>query len=253
MGAVRHLSLVPDPEPGRAYDALLDLLADDEEATARFERACRQYVLIPDGEVLAMRSALVRRGEHYRYEHIEAALYALALDELPESWAAGRERLRRRVRDRGAGGGAPTAAMAVEDLVATETVWLREMWLLAESPPSYDRLREVSAKVWRELRRRGVRFEPQDFTDEVHAVLCTVFPGSPGVAWDPAWADTLMLRAIAHVGERMRPEEYASDLPRMAYAEAEIGAAYVAEDRRRYRRTLREWMAAARDAADSDS
>ncbi len=251
--AASHLlSVVPDPEPMWAYDALLELLSEDEEALARFSRACGQYVIFPDGQVLAFRSALARRDHRYRYEHVEAALYSLALEELPESWAAGRERLRRLQENRSAVG-APTATTAVEDLLVAETVWLREIGLLAEDPPDYDRLREFAAKVWTELRRRGRDFQPEHFSEHVHAVLCAVFPHAPGAAWDETWADGLTTRAIAHVARRVAPGAYPGDSERVARADAEVGAAYAEEDRRRYRRALRKWLEAARDASDGSS
>ncbi len=254
MAEARHLSAVPDPEPVEAYEALLGLLAEDEEATARFEQACRQYVILPESVVWDLRKALAREGQHYRYEDVEAALYALVLDELPESWAAGRERLRLHVRDRdtdGARSEAPTTA--VEDLVATETVWLREIGLLAEDPPDYPRLREVSAKVWAELKRRGRDFEPEHFSEHIQEVLRVVFPHAPGSAWDAEWADDLLRRAVAHVGKTTPAGAYPGDSERVARADAEVGAAYAEEDRRRYRRALRKWLEAARDASDGSS
>lgn len=249
MAAVRHLSAVPDPEPVRVYEALLDLLAEYKEASARFESVCRRYTIFPDGEVLVFRAVLVRHGQHCRYEDVEAALYALALEELPKSWAAGRERLRLRVRDRDAGGGAPKAATAVEDLVAAETVWLRELWLLAEDPPSYLRLREVSSRVWAELRRHGRNFDPEHFSEHVHEVVRAVFPHAPGAAWDTAWADVLAKRAIAYVGKRIPTRSGGTASAELDRAHDEVVAAAEAEDRRRYRRALREWVAATLDAS----
>lgn len=249
MSAVGHLSLVPDPIPFDAYKALLDLLADDGEATARFEGACRRFVIFPDAEVLAFRSVLSRWGCRHTFEEVEAALYALALDELPGSWAAGRERLRRRVLDRDGGAvGAPPAATAVEDLLATETAWVREVWLLAEDPPDYERLREVSAKVWRELRRRGKEYPGEHFSEHIHEVLRAVFPSAPGAAWDSVWERALLRRAREHLrehgylgvhGEVTKP-----------FAE-EMLAAKVAGDRACFRRAVRGWVVAARDAAAS--
>lgn len=249
MAAERHLCLVPDAGPVLAYEALLDLFADDGEATARFERACRRFVLLPDGEVMALRSALARQGCSHTFDDVEAALYALALEELPKSWAAGRERLRLRVRDRDAGGGAPKAATAVEDLVAAETVWLRELWLLAEDPPSYLRLREVSSRVWAELRRHGRTFDPEHFSEHVHEVVRAVFPHAPGAAWDTAWADVLAKRAIAYVGKRVPTRSGGTASAELDRAHDEVVAAAEAEDRRRYRRALREWVAATLDAS----
>jgi len=174
----RHLSAVPDPPPPTG--ALLDLFGAEPEARARYERACRRYVLLPDGEVLAFRSALARRGCPLSYEGVEAALYALALEEMPVSWAAGRERLRNLREDRNADDRTP--GRALEDLMANETVWLREMALLAEDPPSYESLREVSAGAWSELRRRGKEYPPERFSDHVRAVGHSVFPFSPAFA-----------------------------------------------------------------------
>lgn len=250
MATASHLNVVPDPEPMWAYDALLELLSEDEEALARFSRACGQYVIFPDGQVLAFRSALARRDHRYRYEHVEAALYALALEELPESWAAGRERLRRLREDRDAAV-VRTAAMAVVDLVATESVWLRELWLLAEDPPDYSRLREVSAKVWIELRRRGRDFQPEHFSEQVHEVLRAVFPHSPGAAWDRVWADDLYRRAESYLDENgiretLATEEEAEHVLRADRAIAE-------NDRIGYRRALRDWMAAARATVSDGS
>lgn len=243
MAAERHLSVVPDPAPVWAYDALLDLLAEDEEATARFGEACRQHVIFPDAVVLALRSALSRGGQRCHYEDVEAALYSLALAELPESCAAGRERLRLHVYDRHAEV-ERTAITAVEDLVATETVWLRELWLIAEDSPSYDRLREVSARVWGELRRRGKDFEPEHFSEHLHEVLCIIFPYAPATAWDQVWANDLYERAEQYLEEHgirdaLTAEEEAAYVERTFEA---IGK----NDRRGYRCVLREWIDACR-------
>ncbi len=252
MAEARHLSVVPDPGPVEAYEAMLDLLAEDE-AAARFESACRRYVIVPDGEVLALRAALVRRVEHHRYEHVEAAFYALALEELPGSWAAGRERLRLRIHDRDAVGGTrfPAATAAIESLMHGETAWLKEMWLLAEDPPDYPRLREVAARVWVELRRRGQDFQPEHFSEHVHEVLHAVFPHSPGAALDRAWADDLYRRAESYLDENGIREALATE----EEVEHVLGAdrAIAENDHRRYRRVLREWLEAARDASDGSS
>ena len=246
MAAERHLYLFPDAGPALAYDALLDLLADDGEALGRFARACRRFVIVPDSEVMALRSALSRRGRSHTYADVEAALYELALEELPGSWAAGRERLRRRVRGRNDEDGARTAATAIEDLVAGETVWLRELALLAEDTPDYSRLREVSARVWAALRRRRQDFGPEHFSEYVHEVMCAVFPYARGAAWDYKWAGDLARRALVYVAERAPacPDTSASDEVARAYEE--VVAAAEVEDRRRYRRALREWVAATR-------
>ncbi len=246
MATARHLHAVPDPEPALAYEALLDLLAEDGEVAARFESVCRRYVIVPDSEVLAVRSALVRRGEHHRYERVEAAFYSLALEERPESWAAGRERLWQ-LRGNRSAVGAPTATTAVEDLVATETVWLRELGLLAEDPPDYSRLREVSAKVWTELRWRGRDFEPEQFSDCVYEVLCIVFPQSPAAGWDYAWSKGLFELAEKYLEEH----NFREALPADEEAEYVLRAdrAMQHSDRSGYRQALREWLEAARDAA----
>lgn len=170
----RHLAAVPDPPPPTA--PLLALFGAEPEARERFDLACCRYVIFPDAEVLAFRSALARRGCLLSYEDVEAVLYALALEEMPGSWAAGRERLRRLRACRDADDRTPRRAL--EDLMANETVWLREMALLAEDPPSYESLREVSAEAWSELRRRGKEYPPERFSDHVRAVGHSVFPFS---------------------------------------------------------------------------
>lgn len=64
----RHLSAVPDPP--LPTGALLDLFGAEPEARARYERACCRFVVLPDGEVLALRSALTQRG--YRLPDADA-------------------------------------------------------------------------------------------------------------------------------------------------------------------------------------
>ena len=65
---------------------------------------------------------------------------------------------------------------------------------------------------------------------------------APGGAWDEAWAADLAHRAVAHVVKRAPVRVGGDACGEADRAHEEIAAE--AEDRRRYRRALREWVAA---------
>lgn len=204
-------------------------------------------------EAPAFRAVLPAHLRHYRYETTEDALYGLALDLLPSSPAASRARLQARVHARaraplargreGADAshrGSPAVA-AIQDLLVSDTRYLKELSLLAMSPPDYGYLREVATKLWSELRLRGHEFDGEGFTDHVWAVLRELFPYSPGAAWDHEWAAGLVRRAFRHVADRHVEGAHWVGLP----AESEVSLAAEAEDRVRYRAAVRAWVRAA--------
>ncbi len=252
MSGGAALRLVKEPSDAREIRlALLTLLDGNDDIRERFEAVCAQGVFWLRDDSPAFRSALAAHGQHYRHDEIESVLYALAEELLPGSWAAGWERLQCRVAHRGlrergmvTATTTSTAAVAIEKLMHEENVWLKELYLLAMSPPDYGYLREVSTKVWAELRRRGEVFHGKHFTDYMYEVLHAIFPLSPGARWDDAWAESLAIRAIAHVGAKA-PGGVCPELPEEVQEAAdEMDAAAVAEDRRRYRRAVGSWVEA---------
>ncbi len=123
-------------------------------------------------------------------------------------------------------------------------MWLKELYLLAMSPADYGYLREVSARFWRELRRRGEVFDGKHFSDHMHEVLRTIFPHAPGSAWDAEWADDVARRAVAYVGKHTPDGAYPGNTLESSEAETEMEAAGRAEDRRSYRRAVGSWAQA---------
>ncbi len=100
MGARHLFPAGPAPDDGSppAADALLELVAEDADAGGCLRRASR-HVVLTDREPAALRRMLASRGHRHTHEEVERAVYEVALELLPESWAAARERLRLRVED----------------------------------------------------------------------------------------------------------------------------------------------------------
>ena len=119
--------------------------------------------------------------------------------------------------------------------------------------PNEEELLGLVREAFATLRRRGHRIGPKGFSDYVWRALREVLPDAPGVRWDGAWADGLQRRASDHLSTRISPRTYPGKSRRVQAAGDEIGAAYAAEDRRRYRQALREWMAAVRTATANGS
>ncbi len=252
-----HLRAVLD-DPGRdasATDALLDLLAsEDAEALAVLQRASR-HVVIPDREPSALRQILSRRsqGQRYSYEEVEAAIYEVALELLPESWAASRERLRLRVEGRSkttpiARKGKRTAADdltpedAIAHLLVEDTACLREVASLSLYPLLGGELTRVTRLLWRALRGRGHHYQGRYFSDHLYAVVRDLFPSSPGAEWSEEWANAIALAAINHVASQKPPGSAPVNTDAVERAVAEVEDAGAAEDRRAYRRAVRSWV-----------
>lgn len=246
-----------EEEIAAARLALADLVLSDSRAWALYEKQVGQGLVGMHGRARELRKMLEEGGRVHEQGAVEVAIPELALRTHPASVAAAWERLhcRENARREYAVNERDGAVAAVVDLASKDEAIFNALTHVALDPdgPRENDLLEAARAVHAALLRRGLRFRPRGFSDHVWRALLEVFPDAPGVRWDEAWADGLMTRAGVHVGRRVDPESYDGDLPGVARAEAEVCEAYAAEDRRRYRRALRKWMAAVRDAADSGS
>lgn len=156
---------------------------------------------------------------------------------------------------RAGGGRGPTgrrqgerAVAAILELAVKEERCFKALTHLALNPdgPNEEELLGMARDVFAALRHRGRRVRPEGFSEHVWRALREVLPNAPGVRWDEAWADGLARRALVYVAERVPayPDTGDSDGPERAHDE--VVAAAEAEDRRRYRRALRVWVAATR-------
>ncbi len=263
MSTSHLLRAVADDSLPPAADALLELVAEDAEALAVLQRASR-YVVLPDREPSALRQTLSRQGQRYSYEEVEAAIYEVAHELLPESWAAARERLRLRVEAQAkttpiARKGKRTAADdltpedAIAHLLVEDTACLREVASLSLYPLLGGELTRVTRLLWRALRNRGHHFEGRYFSDHVYAVVRDLFPSSPGAAWSEEWADAIANAAITHVASRTPRGAAPVASEEVERAVAGMEEAALAEDRRAYRRAVRSWVDATLAPFESDA
>lgn len=244
--------------PGSARKALMEVLASDASLRARFEKPCLDSAAALREEVLAFRAVLKQHGHVFRdhrceHEETAGALYELAGDLLPDSAAAALALLRRRVRGRQE---VRTVGEAVEGMAASEHEWFDALVLLSGSPPDQERLRAVAQRIWHEFRGRGQRHEPRDFSDHVWTVVKSLFPGSPGAAWDSEWAACIRSDVERDLANRVREaglDRWAVDESGVDAALAEMAAFEEAGDRCGFRsaarRALRETRRAVSDAS----
>lgn len=236
-------------EGENAGRALLNLVLDDPDAWGVYEKQCGQGLLGMATRAKVLRLALEERAEIHDQEAVEVAIPEMALDTHPDSPAAAWERLHAldRIRQEHVVNVRDGAVPAVVDAVAKGEGLFKTMTHLAVDPdgPNEEDLLAVAQEMYVALRRRGLRFSPKGFSDAVWRAVREVLPDAPGVRWDDAWADGLMRRAAKYVGKSVAPENYDGDLPGVSRAEAEVCQAYAAEDRRRYRRAVVHWAAAA--------
>ncbi len=249
-----HLRVLPEApsEATTAADALRELVSEDAEALASLRRASA-HVVMPDREPSALRQMLSRRGQRYTHEEVEAAIYEVAFELLPESWAAARERLRLRVEAQAkttpiSKKGKRTAAEdmtpeeAIANLLAEDTACLREVASLSLYPLVGDELWRVARMLWRALRNRGHHYQGRYFSDHVYAVVRDLFPSSPGAAWSEEWAGAVACAAIEHVASQTPRGGAPVNTEAVERAVAEVEEAALAEDRRAYRRGVRSWV-----------
>ncbi len=231
-------------EMARARLDLVDLLLEDTQAGELFERQCREGLIGIHETAKALRLAMEERGQHHEQGAVEVAIPELAVKTYPASAAAAWERLLARARRtekvrRGDG-----AVAAVVDLAAKEEWCFRAMTHLAldSEGPHEAELLAVTREVYAVLHRRGWRYPARRFSEHVWRAVGEVMPSAPGVRFNDTWADDLMRRAIKHIAEAKvsgRSKDF--DTEKVALAEDEVGEAYAAEDRRRYRRAVRAW------------
>lgn len=252
MGGVSHLQrLVPEDEGSNATESLLEVVAEDAEALATLRRASR-HVVLSDGEPLALRRKLVARGHHHTPAEVEAAIYEVALDLFPESWAAAHERLRLCVESRskttslsskrGERAAETSPEEAIASLLLEDTASLREVAALSLYPLLGDELLRVTRRLWRALRARGHHYQGRYFSDHVYAVVRDLFPSSPGAAWSEEWAGAVACAAIEHVASQTPRGGAPVNTEAVERAVAEVEEAALAEDRRAYRRGVRSWV-----------
>ncbi len=264
MGVSRIGAVPEDPQPPAA-ESLLELLAEDSDAVASLRRASR-HVVLPDREPMALRQMLHRRGLRYGHEEVEAAVFEVALELLPESWAAARERLRLRsekpvsqlvdgAKRKGTQTDGPLPEDAIAALLLEDTACLREVATLSLYPLVGEELLRVSRRLWRALRARGRHYRGRHFSDHLAAVVKDLFPHSPGAKWSPDWEAAISKAAARHVHLQTPPgaQPVPSEASRIAFDR--VREAALAEDRRAYRLAVREWVDAelAPFAEDADA
>ncbi len=244
---VSHLGAVPeDPQPPAA-ESLLELLAEDADAGVSLRRASR-HVVLPDREPMALRQMLHRRGFRYGHEEVEAAVFEVSLELLPESWAAARERLRLRSEkpvsqlvEEAKKKATPTPE-AIASLLAEDTACLREVASLSQYPLVGEEMLRVTLKLWRALRRRGRHYRGRYFSDHLAVVVRDLFPHSKGAEWSVEWADAVACAAAKHVASQVPPGVQPVPSEDEERAFGEIRKAALAEDRGAYRRAVRSWV-----------
>ncbi|MDP9439777.1 MAG: hypothetical protein M3P49_13725 [Actinomycetota bacterium] len=214
-------------------EAVLGALVADRNLTARFARACAEGVpaLIELG--LHVRRALQERGHCFethaeQLEETVAALHDIAHKLMPASPGAALGRLRKRVEERD--GEPKDAVEAIEDLVAGDPDAL-DVVVEAARRASDEYALHAARLVYRELYRRGQRWEPGNFSAHVRAVMATLVPPS----WDASWAASERRRALVYVCSRAAD----GDLPDLPEEYAEVYAAEDARDHERYRAAIR--------------
>jgi hypothetical protein len=243
-------------ELARARRALLEVVLADPYAWGVYERQCGQGIIGLHGRAKVLRQAMEKAtpGEHHEQGAVEAAVTGLAVETHPDSPAAAWERLASHVqlrRDNVAsldGGAGERMVGAIVDLVVKEERHFASLTHLAldSDGPKEEELLGVSREIFAALRRDGRRVRPAGFSGHVWRALLEILPDAPGVRWDPAWADALATRAVVHVAKRHASEskEYVAGRPGVGAAVDEVGAAFAAQDRRRYLKSLRTWAAA---------
>lgn len=234
-------------ESGATADALLDLLSEDREAMVHLTHASK-FIVLPTKIVTILRTALVRRGQHYPYDEVEAAIYEVALDLFPASWAAAKERLNLYVLARREQPVEQMPEDAIKVLAHASRTHLMELASLSLGVLEGDELLRVTRVLWSTLSEVGKRFEPEHFSDHVYAVVRDLFPHAQGARWSSRWAEEILSRDIQYVAERYIE---GADLSATEDTVDEITTAGLAEDRRRYRRAVRAWVVAHLQAFDA--
>ena len=265
---VSRIGAVPEDPHTPAVESLLELVVEDADAVASLRRASR-HVVLPDREPTALRQMLHRRGLRYGHEEVEAAVFEVSLELLPESWAAARERLRLRTEKpvsrlaEGAKKAPPTPDApsgpppedAIASLLADDTACLREVASLSLHPLVGEELLRVSRRLWRALRARGRHYRGRHFSDHLAAVVRDLFPHSPGARWSPEWEAAIAQAAVGHVRSQTPTgaQPVPSEASRIAFDR--VREAALSEDRRAYRLAVRAWVDAelAPFAEDADA
>ncbi len=240
-----------------ARDAIADLLRSDPARRAAFRRACESGTVALLDEIGGYRRALDAAGVHYE-GGVGDALFDLAFVLLPGTPAAGRGRLRQRVRvrigydlDRRTRIPVDTTDLeAVEVLVAAEWAVFADLARRSESAGD-EELMLCAGTIQDALREHGRRPDRRSLPDVVRAVLRGIFPGCPAAGWDYEWAVDLYRRTEAYLDEQGIREALTTD--EEATHVERVFRAIKDGDRTGYRRALQEWMAAAREAANSES
>lgn len=254
-GASEKIGIAEESENAR--NALRALVEADPDAAAVYEKQCEQGLVGIETRAKKLGLELEARGEFHKRGALEAAITELAVEKHPESAAAAWEGLlARRLRDgrvaRLEKPSSGTRAVApVVDFAAEEWCFkLLTHLALDTDGPEEGALLHASREVYAALRRRGRRVRPAGFSEHIWGALREVLPDAPGVRWSDAWAGDLARRALAYVSERDPAYPDAGDSDEIERAHAEVVAADEAEDRRRYRRALREWVEACLRASE---
>ncbi|MDP9438465.1 MAG: hypothetical protein M3P49_06950 [Actinomycetota bacterium] len=214
-------------------EAVLKALGGDRVLMARFARACSEGVpaLVELGQ--PVRRAMQERGHCFeshaeQLEETIAALHDIAHKLMPASPGAALGRLRERVAERD---GVPKDAVeAIEDLVAGGPDALGVV-VEAARRASDEYALHAARLLYRELYRRGQRWEPGNFSTHIRAVMATLVPPP----WDASWAAYERRRALLYICGRAAD----CDLPDLPNEYAEVFAAEDARDPERYRAAVR--------------
>lgn len=221
-------------------EAVIVALGENRNLMARFARACSEGLHALRELGVPVRRELQERRHRYethaeQLEETLAALYDVAAVLLPASPGASLARLRSRVQERD--GNPRDAVEGIEELVASDDVALEKL-LLAVREGSDEYVMVVARFVYGELYRRGQRWEPDNFSQHVRAVMAFLCPP----AWDEAWAASERHRALKYICARAAD----SELPYLPSEYAEVYAAEDARDTERYRAAVRALVVSAR-------
>ncbi len=216
-------------------EAVLRALGGDRALMARFARACSEGVpaLIELGQ--PVRRALQERGHGFethgeQLEETVSVLHDVAFKLMPASPGAALGRMRRRVRERA---GEPRSAVeAIEALVIIDDGYLNDV-LRAATSGDDEYTMAVARNVHFELKRRGRRWEPGDFSQHLRAVMIELH-SAYREHWI-AWCADERYRAIVYVCNRSAD----GDFPNLDAEYREAADAEDALDRARFKTAIR--------------